>query len=163
RRQFSRYRGGEISHAPRPRSPPVDDGPQGQVLARLTAQSFVTAVRVMVRSTPGLGSSRTATTGRARPGPALPSTAAPVCPRETPQVRKEDMDVDGLVEVGAARGEHDLERLQVLFGLRVAARPGELAGRRIASRRAADGDEWADLGDVIVGPDGGRRMRRGRR
>ena len=76
--------------------------------------------------------------------------------------REEDVDMQDMAEVRADRRQHHREGFEDLRRLRMDIRTRESSRRRIDAGRAADGDEGADLGDVIVGPDRRRRAGRGR-
>jgi hypothetical protein len=79
---------------------------------------------------------------------------------EIAHVGEKDVDVDDVRQVGSDRGKHYREAVQDLSRLRLDVRTGEPTGRRIDTRRAADRDEPIHPGDVVVGADGNRRVRR---
>ena len=76
---------------------------------------------------------------------------------------EKDIDMNDMVQVRTDGRQHDLKRGQNLFGLRVDIRPRQLTRRRVDARRATNGDELAHLGNMVIGTDGGRGVRRGGR
>jgi hypothetical protein len=78
-------------------------------------------------------------------------------------VLQEDIDMRDMTEVGAHRIKHHDKRFQDLPCLGADVRSRQLPRRRIEAGRAPDPYVLADLGDVTIRADRGRRVRRGER